>query len=223
MITENRDLPWLQDRDDDQNGQSDVWFDSWNVEYRDVVILDGDNNRFGTFNVTSSDLAKTENYALLRELMIDAAMATQKPWMNPNNPLDINNDGFVHPLDVLLVVNRINAEGTGDLSPPTGSEWPATFYDCNGDNFISPLDVLQIINFLNASSSSGEGEAARSEHQSETTPAAPVSQEIVPVGQFYWQPIASDLPQQDRDAWRWQTEVDRYFAATIQPLRVLHT
>ena len=62
LITEGRDLPWLQDNDNDGNFQSDVWYDSWNVTFRDVIILDADNVEVGRFNLTTNDLADVENY-----------------------------------------------------------------------------------------------------------------------------------------------------------------
>lgn len=175
-ITDGRDLPWLQDVDADDNGMSDLWQDSWNVNYRDVVVLDGDNARHGTFNLTTNSLAKNENYEALRELLIDAAMETQKPWMNASNALDVNDDGRVQALDVLLLVNKINAEGNIKLPPPTGTELPEFFYDCSGDGLISPLDVIHIVNHLNAQSEgSGEGEASKLDGHSERVSELSVS------------------------------------------------
>lgn len=163
-ITRERDIPWLQDVDADGNGVSDVWGDLWGITYRDVVILGGDNSRFDTYNVTSNDLSDQGNYQSLRQLLIDAAMETQKPWMNASNPLDVNADGFVQPLDVLLVVNKINQDGSGLLPAPTGTELPGTLFDSSGDNSVSPLDVLQIVNFINAESDvSPEGEASQAD------------------------------------------------------------
>ncbi|MCA9128683.1 MAG: peptidylprolyl isomerase [Planctomycetales bacterium] len=74
---------------------------------------------------------------------------------NPNNSLDVNDDGFVSPADVLIIVNFLNANvGSGAISelPP-----PLPFRNVNGDLFITPIDVLIIVNFLNANSD-GEGE-----------------------------------------------------------------
>ena len=163
-ITAERDIPWLQDVDEDGNGVSDVWGDLWEVTYRDVVILGGDNSKLDTYNVTSNDLAESTNYDTLREMLIDAAMDTQKPWMNESNPLDVNDDGAVQPLDVLLIVNKLNQDGSGELPAPTGTELPATLYDSSGDNLVSPLDVLQIVNFINSESDqNGEGEMHESD------------------------------------------------------------
>jgi len=72
FITSGRDIPWLQDVDVDHNGLSDTWV-NWNVTYRDVVILDGDNIRVGVFNLTTHDLRIAQNYEKLRQMFVDAA------------------------------------------------------------------------------------------------------------------------------------------------------
>jgi uncharacterized delta-60 repeat protein len=70
------------------------------------------------------------------------------PWQNPTNPYDVNGDGTVAPLDALIVLNYLNANGPGALTgSPTGTK---TYYDVNGDGSIAPLDALEILNFLNA-------------------------------------------------------------------------
>ena len=66
---------------------------------------------------------------------------------NPVNPLDVDNDDRVIPLDVLRLISRINAGG----SPLTAVEpgVAAQFFDVTGDDVLSPSDVLSVINFLN--------------------------------------------------------------------------
>lgn len=75
-ITSGRDIPWLQDLDVNRDGLSDAW-QSWNVTYRDVVILDAENARVGTFNLTTHDLEVPANYNTLRQMFIDAASAPE--------------------------------------------------------------------------------------------------------------------------------------------------
>ena len=82
---------------------------------------------------------------------------SSKPWRNPLNNLDVNGDGFVTPLDALLIVNHLSAFGSGRLSLP----WTGRYIDASGDDFISPSDALQVINFLNRRSA-GEGEGMNS-------------------------------------------------------------
>ena len=66
-MTDGRDLPWLQDTDDAM-----VW-DTWDVAFRDVVIVDERNVEIARFNVTSNSLSSDANYEALRDLFIDAA------------------------------------------------------------------------------------------------------------------------------------------------------
>ncbi len=76
LMTAGRDIPWLQDVDDNEDGLSDTW-DSWDVAYRDVVILDGQNIKVGTFNLTTYDLGVPENYDTLRQMLVDAALVPE--------------------------------------------------------------------------------------------------------------------------------------------------
>ncbi len=85
---------------------------------------------------------------------IDFGLATfVSPWQNPQNPNDVNGDGQVSPIDVLLVINAINAQGSrmlssGDIAPP--------YLDANGDGFVSPIDALRVINAIESSNAEGE-------------------------------------------------------------------
>lgn len=87
-------------------------------------------------------------------------VANTSPNQNPLRSLDANRDGSVSPLDALVVINRLNTDGSGPLSTPSTVIGLTEFFyfDVNGDDFVAPLDVLQVINFLNASASSPEGE-----------------------------------------------------------------
>lgn len=66
-ITDGRNLPWLQDVP-----TTNVW-DSWSVGYRDVIIVDADNNVTTVYNLSDNDLANGDNYAALKSLLISAA------------------------------------------------------------------------------------------------------------------------------------------------------
>ena len=84
--------------------------------------------------------------------------ANGTPYQNPANRIDVNADGQITPLDVLLIVNRLNAGENGVPLPPAQSEPGPPYVDVNGDNTTTPLDALIVINRLNADSA-GEGEA----------------------------------------------------------------
>ena len=77
-------------------------------------------------------------------------------------PADVNADGRVSALDVLLMVNEINGGGVRELH---GIAVDAPFLDPNGDMRLTPADVLLTVNLINsnvaAAQSAAEGEAAR--------------------------------------------------------------
>lgn len=94
---------------------------------------------------------------------------TAAAWQNPTLAGDVNGDGLVSSMDVLLIVNELNATGGRELpslspmsaaanmapmsaavsedSPASG---PDGYVDVNGDGFVSPMDLLMVVNQLNA-------------------------------------------------------------------------
>ncbi len=80
------------------------------------------------------------------------------PHQNPEQPTDVDGNGETTPLDVLILVNRINQHGSGPL-PPGGTDGePNNMHpDVDGDGSLTPRDVLMVINRLNGGIS-GEGE-----------------------------------------------------------------
>ena len=74
-------------------------------------------------------------------------------YQNAFNPLDVNDDGFITPLDVLAIVNELNTRGSRELAiiPPLLQKW----VDVSGDAFVSPQDALIVINHLNQTTQLG--------------------------------------------------------------------
>ena len=66
-ITTGRDLPWLQDEADE-----DVWT-VWNATWRDVYLLDANNDFIERFSLTDFDLDDPENYDSLKADLIELA------------------------------------------------------------------------------------------------------------------------------------------------------
>lgn len=70
------------------------------------------------------------------------------PFQNTHDPLDVDDNDFVEPLDALIVINNLN-----DVGPhPALNQLPASgefFWDVTGDTVVDPLDALTVINFLN--------------------------------------------------------------------------
>lgn len=77
-------------------------------------------------------------------------------FQNQRDPLDVDADGSITPLDALALVNDINANGLRDL--PTGVPETAPYLDTNGNAKLDPLDVLEVVNFINANKGAGSGE-----------------------------------------------------------------
>ena len=83
------------------------------------------------------------------------------PLHNTRSPYDVDSDGSISPLDVLIVINVLNNYPKFPSNDPV-----RTYYtigqqkaDPDNDRTISPLDALSIINYLNRNKGSGEGEA----------------------------------------------------------------
>ena len=98
---------------------------------------------------------------------------------NPSNNLDVDADGFISPIDVLILVNDLNFNGARIL-PSTLPVPP--YLDPTGDGRIDPLDVLTVINFINARGSAGAGEGESSMADlgfSQTIVRIPTKDEIV--------------------------------------------
>jgi hypothetical protein len=83
------------------------------------------------------------------------------PWHNSLNPYDVNGQGDVTPLDVLIIINYINSHPSLELPAPPAA--PPPYYDVNDDGNVTALDVLLVINYINAHpQGSPEGLAAAS-------------------------------------------------------------
>jgi hypothetical protein len=85
---------------------------------------------------------------------------------NPRNALDVSGDGFISPVDALMVINQLNA-GSVSATPQAAPLFTAAavpsgpFLDTSGDGLVSPLDSLLVINYLNAGfDRDAEGEAS---------------------------------------------------------------
>ncbi len=74
-------------------------------------------------------------------------------WRDPVDSLDVNGDGFIVPIDALLLINYLNSNEPKTL--PARRDPAKPFVDVNGDQFASPIDVLLVINHLNAGSNTG--------------------------------------------------------------------
>lgn len=118
----------------------------------------------GTYRVQVESVAGSQATSAATQTVVLAAnspsavvdfgfSAFVSPWQNPSNRFDVNNDGFVSPIDALLIINDLNVKGSriltvADVAPP--------FVDVNGDGNSAPIDVLQVINSIDGARAEGE-------------------------------------------------------------------
>ena len=159
-VTTGRTIPWLQDVDANSDNVSDNWLTSWPYTYRDIVLVNATGNYVGRYNLTINDLGVAENYATLRQIVIDAAEGHPggTGWTNQLDALDVNHDTYVSPIDALFVLNELNGPfGSHELQPRESMAGTINYLDTNGDGFVAPIDALLVINELNRSSGTPSG------------------------------------------------------------------
>ena len=80
-------------------------------------------------------------------------------YNNAALPCDVSGDGWVSPVDALMVINSLK-NGVPQI-PDLMVEYdvPAPYLDVSGDNFVSPIDALMVIQYLKRPLNQ-EGEAA---------------------------------------------------------------
>jgi hypothetical protein len=99
----------------------------------------------------SSSLVASASTDLVTHLF-SISNQTGRKWQNLANQFDVNADGFVSPIDVLLIIDHLNAK-TGSLP-----EFQRPYLDVTGDDEIAPQDALEVIVILNQRAQSGGGE-----------------------------------------------------------------
>jgi hypothetical protein len=78
---------------------------------------------------------------------------TERLHQNFVNPLDVNADSNVSPLDVLVLIDRFNRTANGLVTSQAFGQ-DSSWFDVNGNQQLDPLDVLQVIDYLNKTATS---------------------------------------------------------------------
>ena len=78
----------------------------------------------------SKQSTKNRRRRLIVEMLEDRRMLNVD-WRNPVDSLDVDSDGFIAPLDVLVVINYINSAEPKSLPPQRDPAKP--FFDTDGD------------------------------------------------------------------------------------------
>ncbi len=84
------------------------------------------------------------------------------PWQNPVFAVDASANGYIEPLDLLLIISRLNAMGSSPLPiPHVAIDAPSAYVDVDGNDHLTPVDLLIAINYINRHGSGppAEGQA----------------------------------------------------------------
>ena len=112
--------------------------------------------------------------------------------------LDANADGQISPLDVLLVINYLNAPTENNRGGD--GESGINRLDVNGDSSISPLDVLVLINHLNSRSGNteGEGESVDNDSMSDTQSLESIAIDLAFAELNHWDSLETGIKKHRR-------------------------
>jgi len=121
--------------------------------------LDADETLNDTFQYTVTDdrggLATTT-------VIVTVVGFTDPPYQNPVNDSDVNGDGLVSPIDALIIISYLSANGQGEIPEDTPT---VPYLDPSGDGLVTAYDVLLVVQRLNdiaAGLGGGEGESGGS-------------------------------------------------------------
>jgi len=81
---------------------------------------------------------------------------SKSPWHNTPSPFDVDRNGSVVPLDVLVVINQLVR--SGNIWLPSSTQTISLYVDTDNDYYLSPVDILRVINAYRRAAV-GEGEA----------------------------------------------------------------
>lgn len=148
VAASGKDIPWLQDVDANDDGQSDVWTD-WQVVWRDLFIVDSNSEVVEIINLTTNDLQFAGNYEAVKEILVEVAeTAPPAPELVAG---DCNGDNVVDEADLACVSDTMERDIVLDeLGTMAG--------DLDGDGTVGFADFLVLSNnFGNEVASYTEG------------------------------------------------------------------
>ena len=84
--------------------------------------------------------------------------AVNNTWHNHDAPMDVDDDEFVSPLDILIMIDQINLYGARQ-TVNVGEH----YCDADNDGVITPLDILDVIDWINLQESNESKPSGESE------------------------------------------------------------
>ncbi len=83
-------------------------------------------------------------------IKVGALASAPVQYYNAADPMDVNGDGSVTPLDVLDIINALSKQGSGPLPLAAAKPGQQTLYlDVEDTGNLTPLDAVAVINYLN--------------------------------------------------------------------------
>ena len=142
-------------------------------------------NSYARFRLSDNPTLGSTGDASVGEVEDYPIVVNVNAFQNRGGQFDVNGNGFVTPLDALLIINTLrrnqNNPGSGAFIDLDNGSRPANlpaFPDVNGDGRISPLDALLVINELRRQQGSAESVVAQAES---VTDAAAMQSTFAPV------------------------------------------
>ena len=156
------------------NGQLPIWlqYDAESRQLRGTPQLSDQGSTSIVVQVTDSGEAPVPATDAFTLTVIDSddgeffVPTCVSHWQNQGNPLDVNNNGDIEPVDAVIILNYLNRNGAQVV--PTGVE-PPFFLDVDGDNVVRPIDALRVINGLTTSAATSATLQAEGESESAAT------------------------------------------------------
>ena len=88
--------------------------------------------------------------AVANSAFADLSLQELNPIALHNNadPLDVDNNGLVSPLDALIIINHLQPKTAAQVQVSMLSSEQTFFLDTSNDHLVSPIDALLVINHL---------------------------------------------------------------------------
>lgn len=83
-----------------------------------------------------------------RQITAAVRVEVKRSWHNQEQPMDVDQNGRVAPLDLLRVVNLIGEHGAVSIETLDTTAGDAVFADVNNDGRLSPRDALLMVNHM---------------------------------------------------------------------------
>ena len=167
VIVDSIDVP-------DVNGDAQVFDDGLVIRTAQATVvlnIRGSQLEASTFAATSRGGDVHYLPAGDRVWRINAEGATTVDASTPDgafdDPMDVNGDDRITPLDALTVLNAMRRRRTGAESIPEAASDTMTA-DVNGDGTVSPIDALMILNRLRRGTTDSVGAEAHRDAGAET-------------------------------------------------------